>query len=129
VAPQIANARYVKDGNFRWVEVELPTYEVWPVLVQFWEDIGFTLVTQSASAGIMETNWLQNRSKLIGIGLTGVVDEFLGRLQDTGERDKYRTRIEQGAGAGPGNVGAGGPPRAKGGTNGGVHSFPCGRWR
>jgi len=96
VAPQVADARYVKDGNFRWVLVELPPDEVWPVLVQFWEDIGFTLVTQSTTAGIMETNWLQNRSKLIGIGLTGVVDEFLGRLQDTGERDKFRTRIEQG---------------------------------
>ena len=97
VAPQVADVNYVRKGNFRWILVQLPPHEVWPVVKSFWEDLGFDLVINSPETGIMETNWLQNRSKLIGTGLTGTIDKLIDRLQDTGERDKYRTRIERGA--------------------------------
>lgn len=99
VLPAVSATRYRRDGDLRWVEVDLPPNEVWGVVRKYWGDLGFVLEIDSPETGIMETNWLQNRSQIRGTGFTEVLDEFIGRFQDTGERDKYRTRIERGESA------------------------------
>lgn len=97
VLPQVTNARYRREHGIRWVEVDLPPNEAWVVVRKYWGDLGFALEIDSPETGIMETNWLENRSRIYGTGFTEFLDKALGRFQDTGERDKYRTRIERGA--------------------------------
>jgi uncharacterized lipoprotein len=38
--------------------------QLWPQLKQFWEDSGFTLAQELPAAGIMETEWNENRAKI-----------------------------------------------------------------
>ncbi len=97
ITPENSVVTYRKEGDLRWIEIQSPPENVWPVLVNFWNELGFVLEIDSPETGIMETNWLQNRSSIFGTGFTEILDRFLGRFQDTGERDKYRTRVEPGA--------------------------------
>ena len=88
---------YRRQGRLRWLEVSRPPAEVWPAVRGFWNDLGFALEIDDPAVGVMETDWLQNRARIAGIGVTGILDRYLERFHDTGERDKFRTRIEPGA--------------------------------
>lgn len=66
-----------KLGNRRWVLVSQPPAEVWPQLHYFLRTSGLKLASSDASAGIMETAWLQFE-------------------QSPDTKDKYRLRVESG---------------------------------
>ena len=84
-----------RSGNQRWLVVKQTPEQLWPQLKQFWADSGFTIEEESATTGVMETNWAENRSKIP----QDILRRTLGRVFDsaysTGERDKYRTRLER----------------------------------
>jgi outer membrane protein assembly factor BamC len=48
-------------------------------------------------AGIMETDWAENRAKLPQDVIRGTVGKLFDSLYSTPERDKFRTRLEKGA--------------------------------
>ncbi len=96
VAPNsLGDFKIEKDENRRWLVVPKPPEQVWPTVVAFWQDMGFTLVKNDPAAGVLETNWAENRAKLpqdiIRKSLGGVLDT----LYSTGEMDQYRTRVER----------------------------------
>ncbi len=96
VAPgEVAGYKVEKDEHRRWLSVPKPPEQVWPLIVSFWQDLGFTLTKNDASAGVLETNWAENRAKLP----QDIIRKSLGSLLDsaysTGEMDQYRTRIER----------------------------------
>ena len=66
VAPtQVGNLRVERAGNQRWLVVPGVTPEqLWPQLKAFWTERGFTIASESAEAGVMETDWAENRAKL-----------------------------------------------------------------
>ena len=82
-------------------EFPLPPEQLWTGLKTFWEQKGFSIDGEDAKAGVMETNWSMNRAKLPSDAVRNTIGRLLGNLYDTGERDRYRTRIERAAGAGP----------------------------
>lgn len=92
-----AAVKVERNGNQRWLVVKQTPEQLWPQLKQFWADAGFTIEEESATTGVMETNWAENRSKIP----QDVIRRTLGRVFDsaysTGERDKYRTRLERAA--------------------------------
>lgn len=96
VLPSTQNVRVERDGNQRWLIVTGTPDQVWPVVKQFWQNTGFIVNVEIPEAGIMETDWAENRAKLDA----GVIRNFLGRVLDfaysTSERDKFRTRLENG---------------------------------
>jgi len=97
VLPTTKNVRVERDGNQRWLVVTGTPDQVWPVVTSFWQENGFILNVELPDAGIMETDWAENRAKLD----TGVLRSLLSKLgslspYDTGERDKFRTRLERG---------------------------------
>ncbi len=85
-----------RQGQMRWLAVNLPPEQIWGQVRTFWADMGFELTTDQPDVGLMETNWSENRAK---VPQDGTVRKALGRvfdlLYDTGERDQYRTRIER----------------------------------
>jgi outer membrane protein assembly factor BamC len=96
VAPNtLGEIRLEREGNQRWLAVPMPPEQLWPQLQGFWKDNGFVLVVDDASAGLMETQWAENRAKIP----QGIIRDTLGRVFDslysTGERDKFRTRVER----------------------------------
>jgi outer membrane protein assembly factor BamC len=90
----IPGMRIVRDGERRWLVVEKPAPELYPQIKDFWQENGFLLVIDSPSTGIMETDWAENRAKISQDFIRSVIGGALNSIFDTGERDKYKTRLE-----------------------------------
>ena len=99
-APTVAvstrgDTRVERQGQTRWLVVPLPPEQLWPQLRAFWADRGFTLAVDDAQLGVMETNWAENRAKLPNDIVRNTLGKLLGSVYDTGERDRFRTRVER----------------------------------
>lgn len=90
----IPGMRIARDGERRWLVVEKPATELYPQVKDFWQENGFLLVIDSPSTGIMETDWAENRAKLPQDFIRSALTSVLDSVYDTGERDKYKTRLE-----------------------------------
>lgn len=90
----IPGMRIARDGERRWLVVEKPAPELYPQVKDFWQENGFLLVIDSPSTGIMETDWAENRAKIAQDWIRSTVGGALDSIYDTGERDKYKTRLE-----------------------------------
>src|SRR5690606_28990130 len=87
--------RVERAGDQRWIVVKQAPEQLWPQVRQFWQDAGFTLASESSTTGIMETEWAENRSKIPQDFLRNTLGRVFDRAYSTGERDKYRTRLER----------------------------------
>ncbi|QWD91612.1 outer membrane protein assembly factor BamC [Polynucleobacter sp. MWH-Braz-FAM2G] len=90
----IPGMRIARDGERRWLVVEKPAPELYPQVKDFWQENGFLLVVDSPSTGIMETDWAENRAKIAQDWIRSTLNKVLDSIADTGERDKYKTRLE-----------------------------------
>jgi outer membrane protein assembly factor BamC len=98
VAPNaVGEMRVVREGNQRWLVVPLAADALWPQLREFWTERGFNLVIDNAQAGVMETDWAENRAKIPQDIVRRTIGRVIDGLYDTGERDRFRTRVERGA--------------------------------
>lgn len=86
---------YERLGNARWLHSSLPPEQLWPQIKGFWEERGFTLETNDPNVGVMETSWAENRAKLPLDFIRKTVGNLLDSLYSTGERDRFRTRLER----------------------------------
>ena len=82
-------------GNQRWLVVKRAPDKVFPILRDFWTENGFLLATDEASLGILETDWAENRAKLPQDFIRASLGKLLDSIYSTGERDKFRTRVER----------------------------------
>lgn len=89
-----------RSGNQRWLVVQQTPEALWPQLKTFWEDSGFTLAVDNATAGVMETEWNENRAKIPQDFIRNTLGKVFDSLYSSGERDKYRTRLERNANGG-----------------------------
>jgi outer membrane protein assembly factor BamC len=89
--------RIERQGNQRWLVASLPADKIWEPLREFWTSNGFVLVTDAPDVGIMETEWAVNRAKLPQDFIRKTLGKVLDSLYSTGERDKFRTRVERNA--------------------------------
>ncbi|WP_152987536.1 outer membrane protein assembly factor BamC [Aquabacterium parvum] len=96
VAPKaVGDIRLERQGQTRWLVVNQSPEQVYEKVRAFWSSVGFELVIDQPAAGLMETNWNENRAKLSEGGVRGLLGSVLDRLYDTGERDQFRTRLER----------------------------------
>ncbi|MRW89422.1 outer membrane protein assembly factor BamC [Duganella sp. FT80W] len=95
VPTSLNDIKVERDGNQRWLVIKQTPEQLWPQLKQFWEDSGFTLAQESQTAGIMETEWNENRAKIPQDWIRNTVGKVFDSLYSSGERDKFRTRIER----------------------------------
>jgi outer membrane protein assembly factor BamC len=100
VLPASNVVRIERDGNLRWIVVSERADLLWPQLKDFWAVQGFSLATDEPNLGIMETEWAERRQKVETDGIRGVLSRTLGTSYATGERDRYRTRLERLPGGG-----------------------------
>jgi outer membrane protein assembly factor BamC len=92
----MGDVRIERQGEVRWLSTPLSPEDVWPKLQGFWKDNGFTLLVDQPAAGVMETDWAENRAKLPQDFIRATVGRIFEALYSTGERDKFRTRVERG---------------------------------
>ncbi len=87
VAPEFVDVSLRREGDLRWLEAEVDPVNVWPLLRSFWADQGIALDKDKPSAGIMETDWVEQiDSSNSGISNTREV---------AGTRSKFRIRVER----------------------------------
>ena len=96
-ANALGPVRIERQGNQRWLVASLPADKVWEPLREFWTGNGFVLTTDAPDIGVMETEWTENRAKLPQDFIRRALGKVLDSLYSTGERDKFRTRVERNA--------------------------------
>ncbi|MBF5003465.1 outer membrane protein assembly factor BamC [Diaphorobacter caeni] len=98
----IGDVRIERDGNQRWLVIDRPAEKLWDPVRDFWLESGFVFTTDNSELGILETDWAENRAKIPQDIIRSSIGKLFDGLYSTGERDRFRTRLER---------------NAKGGTN------------
>lgn len=100
--PKVDKVRIERAGTQRWLVAQVSAKDAWATVKDFWQELGFIINVEIPEAGVMETEWAENRAKVP----EGGIRKFLGRAMDmvfsTADRDKFRSRIE--VGSEPGTV-------------------------
>ena len=92
--------RIERAGSQRWLVVSGSPEELWPQIKDFWLEMGFILNVDSPEIGVMETDWAEDRAKIPQDFIRSSIGKVFDGLFSTPERDKFRTRLEQGKEAG-----------------------------
>ena len=93
----VGDMRIERLGNERWLRTSLSPEQLWPQLQAFWKERGFVIAQDQAAAGVMETDWAENRGKLPVDFVRASVGKLFDGAYSTGELDKFRTRVERSA--------------------------------
>lgn len=83
-----------RQGDHRWLVVNRSPEQIWSTVEDFWQEVGFVLVLDEPSLGILETDWAENRAKIPDDFIRRTLGKVLDSVYSTGERDKFRTRLE-----------------------------------
>src|SRR5262249_17315133 len=89
--------RIERSGSQRWLIAKGTPEQLWGTVKDFWQDSGFIVNQEVPEAGVMETDWAENRAKIPDSGLRGLLGKVIDRISPTAERDKFRTRLERGS--------------------------------
>lgn len=94
-ATEIGDVRIERAGNQRWLVVKRPPEKLWDPVREFWQENGFLLAIEQQDNGIVETDFAENRAKLPQDIIRRTIGRVFDSLYSTGERDKFRTRLER----------------------------------
>ena len=96
VAPTaVGSFKIERLGNDRWLSTSLTPEQVYPQVRTFWKDNGFNLATDRPEAGVIETEWAENRAKLPNDFVRRSIGRVFDAAWSTSELDKFRTRVER----------------------------------
>jgi outer membrane protein assembly factor BamC len=87
--------RIERSGSQRWLTSPASPEQLWPRVREFWAENGFPLDIDKPEVGIMETSWAENRAKLPQDFIRRTLGRLVENLYDSGERDRFRTRMER----------------------------------
>ena len=95
VLPDQTGMRIERAGDQRWLVVDAAPETLYPLIRQFWQDMGFLILIDLPQAGIIETDWAENRANIPQDIIRRTIGRVFDALYSTGERDKFRTRLER----------------------------------
>lgn len=96
VLPAVEKMRIERAGSQRWLVVQGKPEQLWPVIKDFWLELGFLVNIERPEIGVMETDWAEDRAKIPQDVLRSALGKVIDGLYSTPERDKFRTRLEGG---------------------------------
>lgn len=93
VLPPVKNVRLERKDSRRWLVVSDTAENVWPVVKSFWQENGLIIKIENPQAGVIETDWAENRAKVP----MDAFRKYLSKIFDfsSSERDQYHTRLER----------------------------------
>ncbi len=100
ILPNVAKVRIERAGSERWLVVPEAPEKIWPLVKEFWQEQGFLIKIELPEAGVMETDWAENRAKIPNSPIRNLLGKVIDSVYSTGERDKFRTRLERGSAPG-----------------------------
>jgi len=96
ILPDVSKVHLERSGSQRWLVVPESPEKVWPVVKEFWQELGFLVNVELPEAGVMETDWAENRAKIPQDFIRNTIGRVFEGAYSTAERDKFRTRLERG---------------------------------
>ena len=99
ILPNPEGVKILKAGAQRWLVVNAPAEKIWPVIRDFWLDMGFAVKKENPEIGVMETEWIKEGDLMANDnkGALDKLDAWLDSLASgTANRKKFRTRLERG---------------------------------
>ncbi len=94
--------RLERAGAQSWLVVDAPAEKIWPLIREFWIDMGFAVRVENPQLGVMETEWVESdaiKADTSGNALDKF-DKWLDKLSGFADRKKFRTRLDRGDEAG-----------------------------
>ncbi len=91
----VGDVRIERAGSQRWLVVNRSADQLWNPMRDFWQENGFLINIDQQNLGILETDWAENRAKLPQDFIRSTIGKAFEGLYSTGERDKFRTRLER----------------------------------
>lgn len=95
ILPSQSGIQVMRDGTLRWLVVNQPAEDIYPRVIEFWGEQGFTIQSQDPRAGLIQTDWAENRAKIPEGWLRSALGKVLDQVFDSGERDRFTTRMER----------------------------------
>jgi len=92
------NVKMERAGSQRWLVVQAPPEKIWPVIREFWNELGFAVRVENPDTGVMETEWV-DPSSITKNDDGSYMEKFQGwldRLNMLNTRQKFRTRLDRG---------------------------------
>ena len=99
-ANKVADVQFMRQDGERWLRVDRTPDKLWGSVRDFWLESGFLMAVDQANMGLMETDWAENRAKIPQDFIRNTIGKVFDSLYSTGERDKFRTRLERNANGG-----------------------------
>ena len=99
-ANTVSDVRIERAGTQRWLVVDRAPEKLWSPVRDFWQESGFVFTLDQENLGLLETDWAENRAKLPQDIIRSTIGKVFDSLYSTGERDKFRTRLERNANGG-----------------------------
>jgi len=97
VLPTFSKVTLERDGNARWLVVSENADTLWPQLREFLFGLGLSIARENRATGMIETGWAENKA---GMPSGGWFAKAFSFFRDTGVRDRYRIRVEEGTSRG-----------------------------
>ena len=95
ILPAQDGVQVIRDGELRWLVVDKPAEQIYPAIVEFWNNQGFTIHTDNPATGVILTDWAENRSKIPDSWIRTFLGSIVDQVFDSGERERFRTRLER----------------------------------
>lgn len=95
VAPAEPNARIVREGNARWLAVQVTPELAYATVKDLWVSLGYKIAKDEPSVGIIETDWSEAHPEINEDVLRNSLHKALGAFDSNGERTQFRARIER----------------------------------
>lgn len=95
VLPSADGIQVKRDGELRWLIVDQPAEVIYPRVIEFWNEQGFTIQSDDPRAGLIATDWAENRSKIPDSWIRSLLGSVIDQVFDSGERERFRTRLER----------------------------------
>ncbi|MBI1887277.1 MAG: outer membrane protein assembly factor BamC [Nitrosomonadales bacterium] len=95
VLPQATGVRLERNETQRWLVVNDKPENVWFAVKAFLQENGLAIQSEDQAAGVMETEWAENRAKIPQGAIRNVIGKVFDNAYSSGERDQYRVRLER----------------------------------
>lgn len=95
VLPEQDGIEVMRDGDMRWLVVDQSPADLYPRIIEFWGQQGFTIDSEDPRTGVIQTHWAENRSKIPEGWIRRALGSIIDQVFDSGERERFRTRLER----------------------------------
>lgn len=89
ITPKFDGVRMVSFAGSSWIEIDNNVEQVWPRLLEFWQQEGIELAEVRPMLGYMETDWTERLGGDVGF-FRAIFQKF-----EPDQKDKFRLRVER----------------------------------